>query len=103
MDSTDNDRMTEAADELRIILQNEHLNNVPLLILANKQDLETAMNIRQVTEKLQMDQIQDREWFVQGCSAINNGSGLVPGFQKLSGMLRRFRKKHPKHKTFQSV
>ena len=104
VDSTDSERMSEASDELQNILLNENLTNVPILILANKQDLETAMDIRQVTEKMHMYKTEGREWFVQGCSALNNGDGLIPGFQTFSQMIHRFKKINlGKHKNTQDI
>lgn len=42
MDSTDDARMEESADELSNLLAEEKLAGVPLLIYANKQDLDLA-------------------------------------------------------------
>ena len=51
--------------------------NVNLLILANMQDLEGAMSISEVSEKLELSSVQDRdrEYFLKGCSAMT-GEGL---------------------------
>ncbi len=56
VDSTDCDRMTEAFDFLKLLLRNENSRESPVLILANKQDLEDeAMTSEAVREHFQVD------------------------------------------------
>ena len=44
VDSTDKERLEYSKQELEIMLQEEELKGVPVLVLANKQDLPGAMN-----------------------------------------------------------
>ena len=44
VDSADRERIEYSRQELDIMLQEEELKGVPVLILANKQDLPGAMN-----------------------------------------------------------
>lgn len=39
IDSNDRERMVEAREELAGILQNDEMRNVPIVVVANKQDL----------------------------------------------------------------
>ncbi|KAK8833821.1 ADP-ribosylation factor protein 3 [Tritrichomonas musculus] len=48
IDSADKRRMYETGLELAILLQDEKLMNVPILIMANKQDLSTALSAAEV-------------------------------------------------------
>ena len=49
VDSTDTRRFEETSRELEELLADEKLANVPVLIFANKQDLETAARVDEVT------------------------------------------------------
>lgn len=49
MDSTDEARMEESGDELGNLLAEEKLSGIPLLVYANKQDLELAEKEDKVT------------------------------------------------------
>ena len=44
VDSTDKERMKACKDELDIMLKEEELKGLPVLVLANKQDVYTAMS-----------------------------------------------------------
>lgn len=45
LDSSDRARMEEAKSELGRIIQDREMRNVVLLVFANKQDLETGMQV----------------------------------------------------------
>ena len=44
---------------------------MPLLVFANKQDLELALEAGEVLEALKLTDITDRSWQIQACSATN--------------------------------
>ena len=50
----------ESKDELWRILQNEELGSIPVLVVANKQDLPNAMSTTEVEEKLEVQGMKDR-------------------------------------------
>jgi small GTP-binding protein len=54
VDSADDMRLKECADELISLLQEEALKNVPMLVFANKQDLQFALDADQVMETLKL-------------------------------------------------
>ena len=62
VDSNDRERMEECKDELWRFLGEDELKESILLVLANKQDLPNAMSTQELTEKLELDSIQDRDW-----------------------------------------
>ena len=70
VDSSDDDRLKECVEELTSLLTEEALQNVPLLIYANKQDLELALEPNEVMDSLKLQEIQGRMWNIQACSAI---------------------------------
>ena len=89
LDSTDSERMEEAHEELFELLHSDELRGVPLLVLANKQDMGGAKTVQEVIVALKLTDIKDREWLCQGCCAAT-GEGLYEG---LDWMCRAM--KHP--------
>jgi ADP-ribosylation factor protein 6 len=78
IDSSNLERIEEAAQELKKMLINPELKNSCLLLYANKQDLDCALSPNKITEKLELNQLKNKIWHVQGSSGIN-GMGLVEG------------------------
>ena len=60
IDSSDKERLEVARQELELMLQEEELRGVPVLILANKQDLPNAMNEQEICNGLGLTNIQNR-------------------------------------------
>lgn len=65
VDSNDPDRMGEARDELYALLEADELKEALLLVFANKQDLPHAMNAAEITDKLGLRNLRQREWYIQ--------------------------------------
>ena len=72
--------MEETGLELQALIEEEKLHAIPILILANKQDLINAMTPEEITGALQLNNIRDRPWQIQACSA-KTGSGLQEGIE----------------------
>ena len=86
VDSNDRDRIEDAAEELKKMLAEEELKDCAVLVMANKQDLNGALSPNDVTDKMGMEQLEGRSWFVQGTSAVT-GQGLKEGLDWLTGVL----------------
>ena len=82
VDSADDVRLKECADELISLLSEENLQNVPMLVYANKQDLQFALDADSVMESLKLMDISDRTWNIQACSAYSK-EGLGDGMEWL--------------------
>ncbi len=54
LDSTDGERLEEAKKELTGLLSEPELNGVPVVVLANKQDLTKAIPIPDLAKKLEL-------------------------------------------------
>ena len=78
VDSADEMRVQEVKDNLQELLSEELLAAVPLLVFANKQDLEMALDAPEVMEHLDLNSITDRSWNIQACSAVTK-DGLNEG------------------------
>lgn len=83
VDSNDRDRVEEAAEELRKMLNEDEMRDASLLVFANKQDLPNAMPVETVTEKLGLQQLRARQWYIQSTCATT-GDGIYEGFHWLT-------------------
>ncbi|XP_056419164.1 ADP-ribosylation factor-like protein 14 [Hyla sarda] len=89
VDSTNKQTLDESKKQFQFILQNELIKNVPVVVLANKQDLPGALNADEITRKFNMKKYCcDRDWYVQPCCAIT-GQGLAEGFNKVSEFVKK--------------
>jgi small GTP-binding protein len=94
VDSNDQKRIDQAEDcdtsakeELHRMLAEDELRNAALLVLANKQDLPQAMSVNEVSERLGLNKLKNRQWYVQGTCA-NSGDGLYEGLDWLCSALK---------------
>lgn len=98
VDSTDKKRLEESKKELELILKNEKIKDVPVVVLANKQDLPEALDAVEITRRLNMKrQCHDRNWYVQPCCAIT-GEGLSAALEKVASFAKSCMKS--KQETF---
>lgn len=87
VDSNDRERIGEAKDELMRMLAEDELRDAVLLIFANKQDLPNAMNAAEITDKLGLHSLRNRNWYIQATCATS-GDGLYEGLDWLSNQLK---------------
>lgn len=78
IDSNDSERLEETGKELYNILQQPELSGVPLIIYANKQDLNMALSAEEIMEQLNLEDICDRRWTIIACSALTK-QGISSG------------------------
>lgn len=86
IDSTNVERLDLCSKELYSLLEEEELLNVPLVILANKQDLPNAMSVDELTNKLKLASIKERSWTIYPTSAVT-GEGIKDAFLWLSNII----------------
>jgi ADP-ribosylation factor 1/2 len=93
VDSNDRDRIDEtsgtdnsAKEELNRMLGEDELRDAVVLVFANKQDLPNALSVSDVTDKMGLNKLRARKWYVQGCCATT-GDGLYEGLDWLSNTL----------------
>lgn len=87
VDSLDTGRISEAQKELSQLLVDPQLGGIPVVILANKQDLPGAISAADVVKKLRQKELKN-EWCVQGTCGLS-GKGLYEAIFKLTEMLKR--------------
>ncbi|CAE8677398.1 unnamed protein product, partial [Polarella glacialis] len=86
VDSNDRDRVEDAREELNKMLNEDEMREAIVLVFANKQDLPNAMPAAEVTEKLGLQNMRNRQWFIQSACATT-GDGLYEGLDWLSRTL----------------
>ena len=87
VDASDRDRIEEAKNELNKIISDQAMKDAILLVFANKNDIEGAMDSHEVIEKLELTKLKDRTWHVQSSCAIS-GDGLIDGLTWLNAYIK---------------
>jgi len=80
VDSTDKERIDECKDLLHKYLGESDLRDAALLVFANKQDLPTAMSVAEICDKLNLNSLRRRHWYIQATCATT-GDGLYEGLE----------------------
>ena len=75
VDSNNRDNIEDSAKEMKEIIEDEATKNKPILIIANKQDLDTSLPPDEVSEIMDVKQIKEREYKVIGTSS-KTGEGI---------------------------
>ena len=89
VDSGDRERLRVVREELEKMVSEEELRGAVMLVMANKQDLEYAMRVDEIAEKLRLDAMNGKRlWKVQATCATT-GDGLYEGFDWLLQALKR--------------
>jgi len=79
IDSSDRDRLQISRSELLTLLSEDELLSVPVLVFANKQDIQGAMKPEEISDALGLAGVEtNRPWSVRGSSALK-GDGLEEG------------------------
>ena len=87
VDSADKERLEYSRQELEIMLQEDELKGVPVLVLANKQDMPGAMGYDEIYKGLGLSSIKNRQWQMFRTSAMD-GTGLKEAFEWLTNTLK---------------
>lgn len=87
VDSSDYERMEEARDVLHNLVSHSKISGKPLIILANKQDNDDALDEIDLIEKLQLEDLVNNQQcptLVESCAAteVSKDSKVDPGIQK---------------------
>merc|ERR1712124_245305 len=64
VDSNDRDRIEDARDELHQMLGEDEMRDAVVLVFANKQDLPNSMTPSEVSEKLCLHNMRNRQWYI---------------------------------------
>ncbi|XP_018596087.1 ADP-ribosylation factor-like 4aa [Scleropages formosus] len=91
VDSVDAERMEEAKTELHKITKLSENQGVPVLVVANKQDLRNSLSLGEIEKMLALRELGASPWHLQPTCAII-GEGLLEGLDRLHDMIVKRRK-----------
>lgn len=92
VDSVDAERIEEAKTELHKITRLAENHGVPVLVVANKQDLRNSLTLQEMEGMLALGELgASTPWHLQPACAII-GEGLQEGLEKLHAMINKRRK-----------
>eukprot|EP00658_Telonema_sp_P-2_P066323 TRINITY_DN5536_c0_g1_i1.p1 TRINITY_DN5536_c0_g1~~TRINITY_DN5536_c0_g1_i1.p1 ORF type:complete len:104 (-),score=32.89 TRINITY_DN5536_c0_g1_i1:153-464(-) len=80
VDSSEPGRMAITKQELFALLSLDDLQDAKILVFANKQDVSGAISVAEISEMLELHEIKQHEWHIQGCCALT-GDGLFEGLE----------------------
>ena len=84
VDSGDVERLAECRETLKNVLGQDEMRGVPLVVMANKQDMPHALTISEITTKLDLRKLcAQRDWHVQGTSATS-GAGICEALEAMA-------------------
>ncbi|XP_060932095.1 ADP-ribosylation factor 4-like [Limanda limanda] len=83
VDSNDRDRVEESAEELSKMLLEDELKDAVLLVFANKQDLPNALSVSELSDRLRLQTLRNKNWHIESTCATQ-GTGLYEGMDWLS-------------------
>ncbi|XP_043209878.1 ADP-ribosylation factor-like protein 5B isoform X2 [Amphibalanus amphitrite] len=87
VDSTDQDRLPVVKEELCKILAHDELAKASLLVLANKQDVKSALSSADISRELNLTSLKRHHWRIQACCALT-GEGLNQGMEWICDRVR---------------
>ena len=91
VDSSDRPRFNESKNELNWILESDEMIEVPVVVLANKQDLPHAAPPAELAAKLGLHHLRNRDWYIHGTCGTN-GDGLYEAMHVLARLVKEFNK-----------
>ncbi|RNA06999.1 ADP-ribosylation factor-like [Brachionus plicatilis] len=93
VDSTDEFRLDEAAQELHGILEDDSMRGVPVVVIANKQDLPNAITCTDLVQKLNLEKLSktQNKWFIQSACALT-GEGIYEAMEQMGKMVKENQK-----------
>ncbi|XP_022315497.2 uncharacterized protein LOC111119544 [Crassostrea virginica] len=91
VDSNDRERILESREELFGILQNDEMRGVPVVVIANKQDLPNALSTSKVADLMCLHKLNSRKWHIQAACATT-GEGIFEAMNELSSLVKEFKK-----------
>ncbi|XP_013394266.1 ADP-ribosylation factor [Lingula anatina] len=92
VDSSDRERLAESSEELFGIMESPEMKGVPVVVIANKQDLPGALSAAQVIDKLQLRKLpRENKWHVQAACATT-ADGIYEAMDELARLVKDFKK-----------
>ncbi|CAC5393744.1 ARF1_2 [Mytilus coruscus] len=91
VDSNDRERLLEAKDELDGIINSDEMRDVPVVVVANKQDLPQSMSPSEVADGLGLPKMTNRKWYIHGACATT-GEGIFESMKEMANLVKNNKK-----------
>ncbi|KAF8565232.1 hypothetical protein P879_02521 [Paragonimus westermani] len=90
VDSSDVQRLDLACKQLETVLSDPIMKDIPVLVLANKQDLPTAVNISDLEKRLKLICLHEdgHKWMIRATVATT-GQGVMEALENFGGLVKR--------------
>ncbi|XP_052689351.1 uncharacterized protein LOC128167593 [Crassostrea angulata] len=92
VDSNDRERILESREKLFGFLNSDEMRGVPVVVIANKQDLPNALSTFEVANLMSLHKMTSRKWHIQAACATH-GEGIFEAMKELSSMVKENKKK----------
>jgi len=89
VDSSDRERIDLAKIELFNLLEFQDMQDIPVIIMCNKQDIKNSMSLIEIEKCLRLKEIKNEYYLFNTCA--KNGEGLVKAFSQMAELVRRNR------------
>jgi signal recognition particle receptor subunit beta len=86
VDSSDRERIELARNELYNLLDFEDMKKIPVIIIANKQDIESSMSLIEIEKAMKLQEIQN-PYHIYGTCAVS-GEGLLKAFSHMTEAIK---------------
>lgn len=89
VDSSDRERIELARNELYNLLDFEEMKKIPVIIIANKQDIEFSMSLVEIEKAMKLQEITN-QYHIYGTCATT-GEGLLKSFSHMTELIKENR------------
>ncbi len=89
VDSSDRERIDLARNELYSLLDFEDMQKIPVVIIANKQDIHSSMSLQEIERYLRLSEIKN-PYHLYGTCAMT-GEGLYKAFSHMTEIIKENR------------
>lgn len=89
VDSSDRERIELARNELYNLLDFEDMKKIPVIVIANKQDIDMSMSLIEIENLMKLQDIQN-PYHIYGTCAVS-GEGLLKAFSHMTELVKENR------------
>ena len=89
VDSSDRERIELARIELFNLLDFEDMKKIPVIIICNKQDVNSCLSITEIAKYMRLDDMPNK-YFLYG-SCAKTGKGLKAAFECMAEIVKKIR------------
>jgi signal recognition particle receptor subunit beta len=89
VDSSDRERIELAKNELKNLLDFEDMKKIPVIVIANKQDIDPSMSLKEIEQLMKLNEIENPYHLIGACA--KTGEGLMKAFTQMTELVKENR------------